>query len=137
MRRIRKYSLALAAGLTLPLALGAGPASAATAAKPYDFDGDGKADLVSGAPALNRAKIKQSGGVVVSYGSGGTKVITQSTSGVAGGSETNDYFGEALASADLHLDGHEDLDVLIDISVEHLADALLEGRGRASSPFAP
>jgi len=111
MRRVRKYSLAVAAGLTLPLALGAGPASAVTAAKPYDFDGDGKADLVSGAPLLNRAKVKQSGGLVVKYATGRTKVVTQSTKDVAGGSETGDYFGSALASADFDRDGYADLAV--------------------------
>jgi hypothetical protein len=106
MTQVRTWSWTALAGLAVPLALAATPASAATAAKAYDFNGDGKPELAIGAPLLNRASTWQAGGVVVAG-----KIITQSTSKVAGSSEEGDHFGSALASADFDRDGYADLAV--------------------------
>ena len=103
MTQVRTWSWAALAGLAVPLALAATPASAATAAKAYDFDGNGKPELATGAPLLNRGSTWQAGGVVVAG-----KIITQSTSKVAGSSEEGDHFGSALASADFDRDGYAD-----------------------------
>jgi hypothetical protein len=116
MTRNRVWSWAALAGLAVPLALSAVPAHAATAAKPYDFDGDGQPDLVIGAPELNRGSVSSTGGLVVVPGSDGAypygaRIITQSTSKVAGASEPYDYFGSAVASADFDADGYADLAV--------------------------
>jgi hypothetical protein len=106
MTQVRTWSWAALAGLAVPLALAATPASAATAARAYDFDGNGKPELAIGAPTLNRGSVWQAGGVVVAG-----RIITQSTSKVAGTSEESDYFGSALASADFDRDGYADLAV--------------------------
>ncbi|HEY0237841.1 MAG TPA: FG-GAP repeat protein [Friedmanniella sp.] len=110
---------ALALGLAGPLALAGVPASAArSAAKPYDFDGDSRPELVVGAPGLVVGGHAAAGGLTVVQPTRRTRparadarLITQSTSGVAGASEYGDDFGAALASADFDGDGYADLAV--------------------------
>jgi hypothetical protein len=109
---------AFAAVLVLLTALLAGPppAVAATTARPYDFDGNGYPDLVVGAPDLTVRTALFAGGVVVlpafARGLSSTeKLITQSSRGVPGASETGDKFGKTLASADFDRDGYADLAV--------------------------
>ncbi|WBB64324.1 FG-GAP-like repeat-containing protein [Streptomyces sp. WMMC500] len=112
-------SLAVVAGAALaggaaPAA--AAPAEAAAAAKHHDdFDGDGYRDLVVSAPSGTVNGVKRAGYVAVLYGSAGgldtarRTVVSQSTAGVAGTSETGDAFGATLASADFDRDGYADL----------------------------
>lgn len=106
-----------AAGAVLALGLGlltAPPAGAATAARPYDFDGNGYPDLAVGAPGLRVTTVESTGGVVVLPASASglslrEKIVSQSSRGLPGASETDDAFGEALTSADFNRDGYADL----------------------------
>ena len=107
----------LAAGAVVALGLGlvlAPPADAATAARPYDFDGNGYPDLVVGAPGLRVTSVLGTGGVVVLPASArglslSEKIVSQSSRGLPGASETGDQFGAAVASADFDRDGYADL----------------------------
>src|SRR3712207_4798263 len=90
------------------------PAQAAAAARPYDFDGNGHPDLVVGAPFLRVGAVPEGGGVVVLRASTRglslrEKVISQSSRGIPGGTETGDQFGAAVTSADFDRDGYADL----------------------------
>ena len=106
-----------ALGAVVALGMGllvAPPAHAATAAKPYDFDGNGRPDLAVGAPGLRVSSARDTGGVVVLPASASglslrEKVISQSSRGVPGASETRDQFGATVASADFDVDGYADL----------------------------
>jgi hypothetical protein len=84
------------------------------AARPYDFDGNGFPDLVVGAPGLQVGAVRQAGGVVILPASDRglslrEKVVSQSSRGLPGASETGDQFGAAVASADFDRDGFADL----------------------------
>ncbi len=93
------------------------PAAAAVApAKPYDVNGDGYPELVVGAPGLRVGSVKDAGGVFVLPGEKSglslkEKVVSQSSKGVPGGSESGDAFGYVVASADFDRDGYADLAV--------------------------
>jgi hypothetical protein len=116
-RGIATVALTAIVAMVATVGLSASPARAATApAKPYDFDGNRYADLAIGAPTLRVNKVRRAGGVVVLPASKSgpslrEKVITQSSRGVPGGSETDDQFGFAVASADFNRDGFADLAV--------------------------
>ncbi|NNN31304.1 VCBS repeat-containing protein [Streptomyces sp. S3(2020)] len=115
--RVRTTALAalLAAGLT-PLTLSA-PAAAAPSGLPGDFNGDGYRDLAVSAGLATIGSAEYTGAVVITYGSAtgpkaaDSKVISQSSSGVPGTSETGDGFGSATATGDFNSDGYADLAV--------------------------
>ncbi|MCX4989677.1 MULTISPECIES: FG-GAP and VCBS repeat-containing protein [unclassified Streptomyces] len=103
---------ALTGGL---LAIATAPASAAGAAKAYDFNGDGYRDLAIGVKSGTAGGKKGAGYIAVVPGSAkGPKTsarytVSQSTSGIPGTSETDDFFGSRITSADLDSDGYADL----------------------------
>ena len=80
-----------------------------------DFDGDGFIDLAVGVPGEDVSGYASAGAVHVFYGSPGglrttgDQFFTQSTSGVAGGPETNDRWGWALTAGRFNLDAYDDL----------------------------
>ncbi|GAA3647228.1 FG-GAP-like repeat-containing protein [Streptomyces chitinivorans] len=106
---------ALAAGLlTVMPAAHAAPEHSGVQA---DFNGDGYDDLAIGAPLADVGGEQNSGVVTVLYGSSGglsagrRAVVHQASPGVAGAAEESDFFGSAMASADLDGDGYTDLAV--------------------------
>ena len=80
-----------------------------------DFDGNGYMDLAVGVPYEDVGSVNQAGAVNIIYGSasglatGGNQYWNQDEPGVAGGAETDDHFGYALAAGDFDGDGYDDL----------------------------
>jgi hypothetical protein len=106
----------LAAGIT-PLTLTT-PASAAPAKYADDFNGDGYRDYAAFAygPTDGPDFASKGGGVFVTFGTAngpGTKTqfIDQSSPGVPGEDEKDDFFGEVRTAADFNKDGYGDLAV--------------------------
>ncbi|MEV2252053.1 FG-GAP-like repeat-containing protein [Streptomyces sp. NPDC050147] len=110
--RVLLPAATLAAGLltALPSA-----ATAAPSGLSGDFNGDGYRDLVVAAPEATVSGKVAAGTVVVFYGSANglsadrRQTLSQSSTGIPGAAETNDRFGQTLATGDLDLDGHADL----------------------------
>ncbi|MEM7082845.1 MAG: dockerin type I domain-containing protein [Pseudomonadota bacterium] len=96
-----------------------------------DFNGDGYDDLAIGAPKEDLSGNNDAGMVTVIYGrSGGLSAAndqewTQDSSGIEGASETNDFFGAALATGDFDGDGYDDL--AIGVPEENLTGAVNAG----------
>lgn len=114
---VSAVSAAGAAGLVpvAPTTTARPTAFTVTSAKPYDFNGDGYADLAFGSPYGKVSGHSSAGFVTVVPGSSTgpvtskKKVISQSTTGVPGASESGDHFGYALTSLDVDGDGYADL----------------------------
>src|SRR6266511_3923630 len=82
-----------------------------------DFDNDGFVDLAVGTPSEDVGTTVNAGAVTVLYGSAagltgaGSQQFTQDTPGIVGAAETDDGFGEALATGDFNNNGVDDLAV--------------------------
>ncbi|MBO1333631.1 FG-GAP-like repeat-containing protein [Streptomyces sp. VRA16 Mangrove soil] len=83
-----------------------------------DINGDGYQDVVVGAAGENLGGVVNTGSVTVLYGSAdglnttsGAQFFAQSTAGVPGNDEKNDYFGAEVKLADTNGDGKADLNV--------------------------
>ncbi|MFG1998087.1 FG-GAP-like repeat-containing protein [Spirillospora sp. NPDC048911] len=80
-----------------------------------DANKDGKADLAVGAPGVTIGSARGAGAALVLFGRatglGGAQWVSQSTSGVPGGSESNDAFGSQVSLLDHNRDGYADLTV--------------------------
>ncbi|WP_425831965.1 FG-GAP repeat protein [Streptomyces fractus] len=81
-----------------------------------DINGDGYADVAASAPGENLNGVVNTGSVTVLYGSAdglnttsGTQFFAQSTAGVPGDDEKNDYFGGEVKLTDANKDGKADL----------------------------
>ena len=115
MPRPTRLALCLGLALGAPLALLGSPAVAAPSpGAPYDVDGNGFPDLVVGATGLRVGSVRGAGGVVVLPASAKglsskERVVTQSSRGAPGASESGDAFGAAVASGDFDADGFADL----------------------------
>ncbi len=89
-----------------------------------DFDGDGFHDLAIGTPNESIGSILEAGAVTFAYGSEDgldgrrSKLFHQNTTGVPGGSELADHWGDSIMSADLNADGRSD--VLVSSSAESI-----------------
>ncbi|WP_055716704.1 FG-GAP and VCBS repeat-containing protein [Streptomyces torulosus] len=116
----RPFRTALAATTVAALTGGlltivtAAPASAAPATYADDFDGDGFRDYAVYSYGPDEAN--KGGGVLVTFGTAdgpGTKTqfIDQSSAGVPGTDEKDDFFGEVRTAADFNKDGYGDLAV--------------------------
>ncbi|PAZ13979.1 integrin-like protein [Streptomyces sp. SA15] len=111
----RALATATAAALTggLLTFATAAPATAATGQYAADFNGDGYKDAVATAPQASVGGKWWSGAVGIVYGSssgvGRTASVSQNATGVPGGAEDSDLFGEAVAVGDLNKDGYSDL----------------------------
>jgi hypothetical protein len=82
-----------------------------------DFNGDAYDDLAVGVSSESIGEIFRAGAVNVIYGASeglaasGNQMWHQDSPGILGGAETNDVFGESLASGDFDGDGYDDLAV--------------------------
>lgn len=80
-----------------------------------DFNGDGFEDLAVSAPYESVGAVARAGAVRVLYGSrgrlraSGDQFFSQSTSGVAGVVEENDFWGISLAAGRFNTDTYDDL----------------------------
>ncbi|MEU6349770.1 FG-GAP-like repeat-containing protein [Streptomyces sp. NPDC047072] len=106
--------------LAAPSAFAGIPGASSAADRNNDFDGDGYADLLTGAPDGTVDGKEGAGYVTVQYGApngigtrntvpkGRVQVLSQSSRGVPGASETGDRFGQAVATGDLDGDLYDD-----------------------------
>lgn len=113
--------LAGAGILAAPTAFAGVPGGTSAADRNSDFNGDGYTDLVTGVPDGTVDGKEGAGYVNVQYGApngigtdttvpkGRVELISQSSQGVPGTSETGDRFGQAVATGDLDGDGYDDL----------------------------
>jgi hypothetical protein len=85
----------------------AAPGTATTA--DANFNGDGLADVATSAVHASVDGKAEAGAVTVLYGGGGHTTLTQSSPGVPGAPEKQDYFGSDLAYGDFDGDGYDDL----------------------------
>ncbi|MGB7979266.1 MAG: polysaccharide deacetylase family protein [Candidatus Nanopelagicales bacterium] len=110
-------ALMAVAGVALPTAPDRFVAANTVAAHARDFDvnGDGYSDIVVGAPGEAIGSITGAGAVQVLRGSAsgptaaGNQFWSQNSTGIAGGAEVRDQFGDAVASGDFDSDGYADL----------------------------
>jgi FG-GAP-like repeat/FG-GAP repeat len=129
MRRLAVALVLVVAAAVWPAAPGLAGGSTATQAAAAgglqaDFNNDGIADLAVGVVGENLGAISNAGAVNVLYGTAsgltgaGSQLFTQNSSGVPGGSEPGDGFGDALAVGDFDGDGFADL--AVGVSLEDL-----------------
>ncbi|WP_328432502.1 MULTISPECIES: FG-GAP and VCBS repeat-containing protein [unclassified Streptomyces] len=112
--------LAGAGILAAPTAFAGVPGGTSAVDRNSDFDGDGYDDVLTGASEGTVDGKEGAGYVTLQYGApngigtnttvpkGEVQVISQSTKGVPGTSETGDRFGQAVATGDLDGDGYDD-----------------------------
>jgi hypothetical protein len=74
-----------------------------------DFDKDGYGDVAIGTPAYSGYKGRVSLWYGSSTGPGTSARISQSTSGVSGTPESDDWFGASVSAGDVNGDGYKDL----------------------------
>ncbi|MEU2264383.1 trypsin-like serine protease [Streptomyces sp. NPDC019645] len=75
-----------------------------------DFNGDGAEDIAISDPKATVGTTAGAGVVRIVYGGGkGTAEINQDLDWVAGGAETEDWFGESIDTVDYNEDGYTDL----------------------------
>ncbi|MFE4682284.1 FG-GAP-like repeat-containing protein [Streptomyces sp. NPDC056721] len=113
---MHKRTLLLATALTTGLlALPATSASAAPSGLPGDFNGDGYRDIALTAGTATVSGKYMAGRAAVVYGSSTglnaakRTVLSQASTGIPGTPETEDTFGDSLATGDLDGDGYADL----------------------------
>lgn len=112
--------LAGAGILAAPTAFAGVPGGTAAVDRNSDFNGDGYSDLLTGVPEGTVDGKEGAGYVTAQYGApngigtnttvpkGRVQLVSQSTKGVPGTSETGDHFGQAVATGDLDGDGYDD-----------------------------
>jgi hypothetical protein len=122
MHKHLRLALATAASAALTGGLLTFSAVTATAADSVhhheaDFNGDGYGDVAYSAGSATVGGKKAAGQIVALYGSANgvtstkRKTISQNTTGVPGGAETEDGFGWVSAYGDFNSDGYDDLAV--------------------------
>jgi hypothetical protein len=112
--------LAGAGILAAPTAFAGLPGGTSAVDRNNDFNGDGYNDLLTGVPEGTVGGKEGAGYVTVQCGApngigtsntvpkGRVQVVSQSTKGVPGTSETGDHFGQAVATGDLDGDSYDD-----------------------------
>jgi hypothetical protein len=111
-----------------------------------DYNGDGYDDLAVGVNGEDLSTSAEAGAIHVLYGSSGPGLTSsgnqlwhQDISGIQSVAESDEWFGDALATGDFDGDGYDDLAVGVpaeDISFENAgAVSVLYGSGSGSSPL--